>query len=108
MSLLREALHLLMEGVPAEIELDAVARALVTLPGVRGVHDLHVWTIASGQVALTAHLDVTDLAAWPHLLERARRLLHDQFDIDHITLQPESVGGIRQPYRPAVNIIPRQ
>lgn len=108
LSLLREALHLLMEGVPEEIALDAVARALVTLPGVRGVHDLHVWTIASGQVALTAHLDVTDLAEWPHLLERARRLLHDRFDIEHVTLQPEAVGGIRPPYRPAIKIVPKQ
>jgi cobalt-zinc-cadmium efflux system protein len=108
LSLLREALHLLMEGVPAEIALDAVARALLTLPGVQGVHDLHVWTIASGQVALTAHLDVTDLAEWPHLLERARLLLHEKFDIDHVTLQPEAVHGIRQPYRPAINIVPKQ
>lgn len=108
LSLLREALHLLMEGVPAEIALDAVARALLTLPGVQGVHDLHVWTIASGQVALTAHLDVTDLAEWPHLLERARLLLHEKFDIDHVTLQPEPVHGIRQPYRPAINIVPKQ
>lgn len=108
LSLLREALHLLMEGVPEEIALDAVARALVTLPGVRGVHDLHVWTIASGQVALTAHLDVTDLAEWPHLLERARRMLHDRFDIEHVTLQPEAVGGIRPPYRPAIKIVPKQ
>lgn len=107
LSLLREALHLLMEGVPAQIALDAVARALLTLPGVRGVHDLHVWTIASGQVALTAHLDVTDLAQWPHLLERARRLLHDEFDIDHVTLQPEAVGGIGAPYRPVINIVPK-
>jgi cobalt-zinc-cadmium efflux system protein len=108
LSLLREALHLLMEGVPEEIALDAVARALVALPGVRGVHDLHVWTIASGQVALTAHLDVTDLAEWPHLLERARRLLHDRFDIEHVTLQPEAVDGIRPPYRSVIKIVPKQ
>jgi cobalt-zinc-cadmium efflux system protein len=107
LSLLRDALHLLMEGVPAQIALDTVARELLTLPGVRGVHDLHVWTIASGQVALTAHLDVIDLAEWPHLLERARRLLHDKFDIDHVTLQPEPVDGIRPPYRPAINIVPK-
>jgi cobalt-zinc-cadmium efflux system protein len=107
LGLLRDALHLLMEGVPEEIALDAVAQALLSLPGVRSVHDLHVWTIASGQVALTAHLDVTDLADWPHLLERARRLLHVKFDIEHVTLQPEPVEGIRAPYRPAINIVPK-
>ncbi|MFO1206809.1 MAG: cation diffusion facilitator family transporter [Burkholderiales bacterium] len=108
LSLLREALHLLMEGVPAEIELDAVARTLLTLPGVRSVHDLHIWTIASGRVALTAHLDVAGLGDWPHLLERARRLLHESYDIDHITLQPEPVDGIQPPYRPAITIVPRE
>ncbi len=84
-----------------------MARTLLTLPGVRSVHDLHVWTIASGKVALTAHLDVTDLKDWPHLLEHARRLLHEQFDIDHVTLQPEPVDGIRAPYRPAITIVPK-
>jgi len=107
-TLLRDVLHLIMEGVPREIALDAVARELVALPGVQGVHDLHVWTIASGRVAMTAHLNVTDLEEWPHLLERARRMLHDQFEIDHVTLQPEAIHGIRPPYRPAINIIPKR
>jgi cobalt-zinc-cadmium efflux system protein len=107
LNVLREALHLLMEGVPADIALESVARELVALAGVQGVHDLHVWTIASGRVAMTAHLDVADLAEWPHVLEKARRMLHDKFDIDHVTLQPEAVHGIRQPYRPTINIVPK-
>jgi len=108
LSLLRETLHLLLEGVPAEIDLEALARELVTLPGVLAVHDLHVWKIWSGQVALTAHLDVTDLTDWPHLLERSRLRLHEKFHIDHFTLQPEPIHGIRQPYRPAIKIVPKQ
>jgi cobalt-zinc-cadmium efflux system protein len=108
LSLLRETLHLLMEGVPAEIDLEVVARELATLPGVRAVHDLHIWKIWSGQVALTAHLEVTDLADWPNLLEQSRLRLHEKFDIDHFTLQPESVHGIRQPYRSAIKIVPKK
>lgn len=108
LSLLKETLHLLMEGVPAEIDLEALAKELVRLPGVTAVHDLHVWNISSGQVALTAHLDVSDLADWPNLLERARLVLRDHFHIDHVTLQPETQEGIRQPYRPDVRIVPKQ
>lgn len=108
LSLLRETLHLLMEGVPADIDLEAVGRELATLPGVHAVHDLHVWKIGSGQAALTAHLEVTDLADWPNLLERSRLRLHEKFNIDHFTLQPESIYGIRQPYRPAIRIVPKK
>lgn len=108
LNLLRETLHLLMEGVPAGIDLDAVARELATLPGVHAVHDLHVWKIWSGQAALTAHLDVTDLADWPNLLERSRLRLREKFHIEHFTLQPEPIHGIRQPYRPVITIVPRK
>ncbi len=108
LNLLKDTLHLLMEGVPADIPLEAVARELVTLPGVRGVHDLHVWNISSGKVALTAHLEVTDIGDWPNLLERSRLLLHEKFDIEHFTLQPESVHGIRQPYEPSIRIVPKK
>jgi cobalt-zinc-cadmium efflux system protein len=48
---------------------------------VRAVHDLHVWNISSGQVALSAHVDVEDLANWPVLLESARRMLLVRFRI---------------------------
>jgi cobalt-zinc-cadmium efflux system protein len=82
-----------------------VARELATLPGVQAVHDLHVWKISSGQAALTAHLDVTDLADWPNLLERSRLCLRENFNIRHFTLQPELIHGIRQPYQPVITIV---
>ena len=55
-SLFRESLHLLFDGVPAGIDLPQVRAALLALPGVQGLHDLHVWGMASSQAALTAHL----------------------------------------------------
>ena len=53
------------------------------------VHDLHIWTLASGRIALSAHLEVHDLDVWPKILEATEIMLHRQFNIDHVTLQPE-------------------
>jgi len=106
--LLREAVHVLMEGVPAGIHLRDVGVALAQVPGVRSVHDLHIWTIASGQVALSAHLDVEDLGKWPRVLEEARLAVHRRFGIEHVTLQPEQVGGVNPGRRARVKIVPRE
>ncbi|HWQ39435.1 MAG TPA: cation diffusion facilitator family transporter [Burkholderiales bacterium] len=105
--LVREALHVLMEGVPAGIQLREVGMALAQVQGVRSVHDLHIWTISSGQVALSAHLDVDDLARWPQLLEEARRALQRRFGIEHVTLQPEQLGGVNPGHQARVRILPR-
>jgi len=91
--LLREVLHVLMEGVPRDLRLDEVGRALAQLPEVRDVHDLHIWNISSGQIALSAHLRVDRLEGWPLLLAQARRVLHERFGIEHVTLQPELGTG---------------
>ena len=90
--LLREALHVLMEGVPRSVKLEEVGKAIARTPGVRSVHDLHIWNISSGRVALSAHLDVDDLSAWPTMLDQARHVLEERFGIDHVTLQPEVRG----------------
>ena len=103
-----DALHVLMEGVPAGVRLEEVGQALSKIEGVRAVHDLHVWNISSGQVALSAHVDVEDLANWPVLLESARRMLQARFRIVHVTLQPELAGGINPGYRARVKIVPQR
>jgi cobalt-zinc-cadmium efflux system protein len=90
--LLREALHVLMEGVPRSVKLEEVGKAIARISGVRSVHDLHIWNISSGRVALSAHLDVDDLLTWPTMLEQARHVLEERFGIDHVTLQPEVRG----------------
>ena len=87
--LLREAVHVLMEGVPLNVQFDAVGRDLAALPGVKRVHDLHVWTLASGSIALSAHLEIGELDAWPTILDSARRALAHDHGIHHVTLQPE-------------------
>jgi cobalt-zinc-cadmium efflux system protein len=86
--LLRESTGVLMEGVPAHLSYEAVGRALATLPGVTGVHDLHVWHMGAERVALSAHLTLADGSAWPRVLAAAQRMLAGDFGIDHVTLQP--------------------
>ena len=89
--LLREAGQVLMQGVPAGIDLDAVRDALQAQSGVRAVHDLHVWALGSREPVLTAHLllqpSVPDADA---VRAAAARMLHERFGIDHATLQLET------------------
>jgi cobalt-zinc-cadmium efflux system protein len=101
----RDALHVLMEGVPAGLKIEEIGRALGALTGVRTVHDLHVWNISSGQIALSAHVQLDNLDNWASLLETARQMLHSRFGIAHVTLQPEPAGGINPGYRARVKII---
>lgn len=87
--LLRDSSRVLMNAAPAGLDLERLSSALATLPGVTGVHDLHVWNISSGQPALAAHLRLTPEADWGAILEHARSLMASDFSIQHVTLQPE-------------------
>ena len=102
-----DALHVLMEGVPAGLRIEEIGSAIGALTGVRAVHDLHVWNISSGQVALSAHVGLNNLDNWAPLLESARQMLQTRFGIAHVTLQPEPAGGINPGYRARVKIIAR-
>lgn len=75
--LLREVVHVLMEGVPPHLQLDAVG------------HDLQVWTLSSGTIALSAHLEIRRIENWPAILDDARHTLAARHGIRHVTLQPE-------------------
>ena len=78
-----------MEGVPLNLDLEQVGMALAQTPDVQSVHDLHIWTLSSGKVALSAHLEIRAMQDWPVILNSTRQMLHTRFDIDHVTLQPE-------------------
>jgi cobalt-zinc-cadmium efflux system protein len=104
LNLLREALHVLMEGVPLDLQLEEVGQAMAEQSSVNSVHDLHIWTLSSGKVALSAHIVLNDLNNWPEILDGMRHMLHDHFDIDHVTLQPEVAAVIEQPYKAAIRI----
>jgi len=94
--LLRDALHVLMEGVPRHIDLEVVGRDLARVDGVNSVHDLHIWTAVAGAPALSAHVMVDDLARWDRTLDRLRGVLRERHGIEHVTLQPETARGISQ------------
>ena len=88
-ALLKESMWMSLAGVPAGIDVDEVEIALSKLEDVDAVHDLHVWPLSTTETALTAHI-VTPRADYPdELLARARAVLHDQFHIEHCTIQVE-------------------
>lgn len=91
-SLLRETVAVLMEGVPAHIDVEEVLRAIREVPGVAAAHDLHVWTITSGLVALSAHVTAPAPAQPGALLREIHRTLYERFGIDHVTIQVEPEG----------------
>lgn len=92
--LLRETVAVLMEGAPGHIDVDEVRAAIAGVDGVVGAHDLHVWTITSGMVALSAHVTVRDPAAHADLLRRLQAVAAARFGIEHVTIQiePEDFG----------------
>lgn len=87
--LLRESLSLALDGVPEGISPAEVEVYLAGLPGVEAVHDLHIWGMSTTEVALTVHLVKPDASVDDALLSRIHRELHDQFRIDHTTVQFE-------------------
>jgi cobalt-zinc-cadmium efflux system protein len=88
-SLLAQATAVLMEAAPGHIAVDEVRDALLGHAGVLEVHDLHVWSISSGFVALSAHLVVGNTHDADALLRSARAMVKDRFHIQHTTLQLE-------------------
>jgi len=87
-SLVRESVNVLLEAAPAHIALDAVRSRLETIPHVESVHDLHVWTVTSGMVALSAHAVVPDCQDHQGVLEQAHDICADM-GIQHVTIQLE-------------------
>jgi cobalt-zinc-cadmium efflux system protein len=95
--LLRDSLHLSLDGVPPRLDRDEVAQYLAQLPGVLSVHDLHIWAISTSESALTTHLVVSDQAP-RGLAARASDELAARFGIDHVTVQldtPEQASNCR-------------
>ena len=89
-SLFYEALHLLFDGVPKEIELPQVRSYLASLEGVSNVHDLHIWAMSTSQVAMTAHLVMPHGSSGDQFLETVTHELHHRFEIVHPTIQIET------------------
>lgn len=91
--LLRDTVEILMEGTPRHIDLGEVEKALLSLPGVVGVHDLHVWTVTSGFLSMSGHLKLSE-SDGGCALGAATELLRHRFGIGHSTIQIEGPGEL--------------
>lgn len=87
--LLSDAVGVLLEGTPAGIDLAAVRDAIDKVPGVAGVHDLHVWAITSGVNALSVHVAMVAGGDLGRVLTQVREVLTGAFPIAHVTVQAE-------------------
>ena len=91
-TLVREAVDVLMEAVPAHVDVEALRTALATVPGASEVHDLHVWTLTTGQYALSAHAVCDGSVDDDGMLAAMADLCARDFRIEHVTIQIEHVS----------------
>ena len=96
-NLMRQALRILMEVAPPGIDINAATAELAALPGVREVHDLHIWTLTSGMEAATVHIVVEDDATWHRVLDQTRRILTEKYAVTHPTIQLEPADHVEAP-----------
>ena len=89
-----QAIRVLVEAAPPHLDVDAVRTDLESVDGVVGVHDLHVWTLTSEMDVASAHLVVADDSQLHGVLDRAREMLRERWNIDHVTLQVEPADHI--------------
>lgn len=88
-ALLKESVNVLLEGTPADVNLETLRQGLMQLPGVAAVHDLHAWVLTSGVNALSAHVVLTDEARHEDVLAKAQNYVTTKHPIQHATIQVE-------------------
>ncbi len=99
--LVRDSADILMEAIPKHLDLATITRTIQEVPGVRGVHDLHVWTITSGLYAVSGHVTVSSqsLEEGSKTIAEISDRLRASYGIDHVTIQleQESLEKIQEP-----------
>ncbi|HEY1283546.1 MAG TPA: cation diffusion facilitator family transporter [Steroidobacteraceae bacterium] len=91
-TLLKSAMHVLLEGTPEGIDYRRVSASMLAVPGVCAIHDLHIWSLTSGMPLLTAHVEIDKIAQWNATLASLRTMLAREHHIEHVTLQLELDG----------------
>lgn len=91
-SLLKEAVGVLLEGTPGDVNLAALRERIARVPGVVAVHDLHVWTLTSGLHAMSVHAVLGEQGSHQSVLDDVQRCVTGEFKISHVTVQVESRG----------------
>lgn len=87
-----DSIHILMEGVPPDIDVEKVKRTILNITGIKEVHDLHVWSITSDFPALSCHVVAESETGHQQLLESIKKVLHDEFHLEHTTIQVDLKG----------------
>lgn len=87
--ILREATHILLEGAPADIDIPRLRDAILAVPGVETIHDVHFWTLTSGQHSASVHIRAATRSARDEVLRGVQRVLQDDAGVDHATIQIE-------------------
>lgn len=92
--ILRDSAHILLEGRPQNLQVEEVARAILTVSGIQEVHDVHIWSLGGDHHALSCHARVPDMHMdeCETILAGIRQKLHESFGIDHVTIQLERAG----------------
>ncbi len=87
--ILREAAHILLEGAPDDIDIPALRHRILGVPGVETIHDLHFWTLTSGQHSASVHIRAAAGSPRSEVLRSVQRLLREDAGVDHATIQVE-------------------
>ncbi len=87
--ILREATHILLEGAPADIDIPLLRDAILAVPGVETIHDVHFWTLTSGQHSASVHIRAAAMSSRGEVLQGVQRVLRDDAGVDHATIQIE-------------------
>ena len=90
--LMTETVSILLEGAPSHLDVDAVRDAIIAIPRVTAVHDLHVWTISSGLESLSVHVLTEDTTACQSILDEVQAVLKQRFGLTHTTIQVEAAA----------------
>jgi cobalt-zinc-cadmium efflux system protein len=88
-SIMKKAIHILMEGSPYNISHEEVKESILQIKGVTGLFELHIWTITSGMHALSAHVVIIDTSKSQVVLQEINSTLEKKFGITHATIQIE-------------------
>jgi cobalt-zinc-cadmium efflux system protein len=93
-----DAIHMLMEGRPANLDVDKIRNKLLQIPGVVSMHDFHIWSITSDFPSVSCHLVISEEQQHDSVLKAALKELHDSFHLEHSTIQVESVHADLERY----------
>jgi cobalt-zinc-cadmium efflux system protein len=89
--LIMKSMHILMEGVPEHLNYNEIGQSLASIEHVQSVHDLHIWTMISDSISLSAHIRIFHIEDWENILAQCQIMLSEKYQIYHVTLQPEII-----------------